>query len=383
VKLSSLPCGNIDPLGITGTPVIDASSNGLFVDAMTTPDGGTTKKHLIFGLSLADGSVLPGYPIDVGATATAGGLTFDSAVQNQRGALLIVDGTLYVPYGGHYGDCGKFHGWVVAVPLANPSAVQAWATSAQGGGAWAPGGVSSDGTSMYVATGNTFGASTWGGGESVIRLGKLATFSGVPSDYFAPLDWMSLDAGDVDIGGTAPMIFDLDGATPSKIAVALGKNGKAYVLDRTNLGGVSNAPVSAKVSSGEIINAAAAYPAADGMFVAFNGPGSGCPNGAGDLVALKIGVASPPTLTTAWCANEHGSGSPMVTTTDGHSGPIVWTLGVEGDSKLHGYDGATGAELFNGGSDVMTGLKHFATPIAAKGRIFAAGTSSVYAFTSK
>src|SRR6266545_6233827 len=52
VPLGNLPCGNIDPMGIMGTPVIDLTSRSLFLDAMTTPDGGTTKKHLIFSLNL-------------------------------------------------------------------------------------------------------------------------------------------------------------------------------------------------------------------------------------------------------------------------------------------------------------------------------------------
>src|SRR5262249_16298326 len=65
VQLADLPCGNIDPLGITGTPVIDPDMRIIFLDAMTTPDGGTTKQHLIYALSLDDGSVIPGWPVDV------------------------------------------------------------------------------------------------------------------------------------------------------------------------------------------------------------------------------------------------------------------------------------------------------------------------------
>jgi outer membrane protein assembly factor BamB len=65
VPLALLPCGDIDPVGITGTPVIDADTRVIYADAMTTPDGGVTLQHLIFALSLDDGSVLPGWPLDV------------------------------------------------------------------------------------------------------------------------------------------------------------------------------------------------------------------------------------------------------------------------------------------------------------------------------
>ncbi len=386
LKLSDLPCGNVDPLGITGTPVIDGPSRTIFVDAMMSPDGGATKKHMIHALSIDDGVERAGFPIDVAAVAKNGNLTFEAAVQNQRGGLIIAGGTLYVPYGGHYGDCGAYHGWVIGVPLENPAAVQSWATLAQGGGSWAPGGLSSDGSDVFLATGNTFGAPTWLGGEAIIRLDAGPVFNNTTANYFAPTDWKALDASDVDIGGSGPVLFDLPGATPSKLAVALGKNSKAYLLDRTNLGGVSNAVTSAVVATNEIINSAAVVTTSLGTYVIFNANGKSCPGGVnGNLVALKIGIGSPPTITTAWCADEHGSGSPMVTTTDGHAGAVVWTMGVQGDGKLHGFDADTGKAIFTGGGagDVMSGLKRFSTPIAAKGRIFAAGNSAVYAFTSK
>ena len=67
VALTNLPCGNINPMGITGTPVIDLASRAIFLDAMTTPDGGTTKKHLIYSLNLDTGAINPGWPVDVNA----------------------------------------------------------------------------------------------------------------------------------------------------------------------------------------------------------------------------------------------------------------------------------------------------------------------------
>ena len=385
VPLRELPCGNIDPLGITGTPAVDPASRTIFLDAMTTPDGGTTKRHLVFGLSVDDGSVRPGYPVDVAARLADAGMAFDSAVQNERGALTILGDTLYVPYGGHFGDCGNYRGWVVGVPLAQPAPLRAWATAARGGGAWAPGGVASDGSAVWVATGNTFGASAWSGGEAVIRLAPGPAFSGLPADYFAPPDWRMLDAGDVDIGGSGPVLFDVAGSVPSALAIALGKNGKAYLLDRASLGGVGLGVASARVASDEIINAAAAYRTPSGTYVAFKGAGTGCRNGPGDLAAIAIDPGSPPAIRPAWCARQNGAGSPMVTTTDGASNAIVWSVGAEGDERLHGFDGATGATVFAGGRrrDAMAGVARYVTPIAAKGRIYVGGTSALYAFAPR
>ncbi len=114
VSTASLPCGSINPLGITGTPVVDLASRALFLDAMTTPDGGTTKKHLIFSLNVDTGAINAGWPVDVNAAANFGGTGFNSTVQHSHGALGIVNGILYVPYSGHNGDCGnvpRLGGW--------------------------------------------------------------------------------------------------------------------------------------------------------------------------------------------------------------------------------------------------------------------------------
>jgi hypothetical protein len=392
VPRSQLPCGNIDPLGITGTPVIDPHTRIMYVAAMTTPDGGVTKQQRIFALALEDGSTLPGWPLDVDGMSDKG-LSFNSTVQNQRGALLLHGGILYVPYGGHTGDCGDYHGWIVAVPVQDPTRATAWATQARGGGIWAPGGLSTDGNSMFAATGNTFGASTWMGGEAIIRLGPGATFSGDPVDYFTPSNWRQLDDGDLDVGGSGPVVIDVPGATPSQLVIALGKNGVAYVLDRQDLGGLGTGDgttgegvQSMRVASGPIINAAAAYTTASGTYVVFNttGTGIGCPGTPGDLVALRIGASAPPTITVAWCADNLGRGSPMVTTTDGRSEPVVWSIGAESSNRLHAFNGETGAVLFAGGGpeEQMNAVRRFQTPIAVNGRIIVAADHELYAFTT-
>jgi hypothetical protein len=146
VPLAAFPCGNIDPLGITGTPAIDETDGALYLDAMVADPAGP--RHKLFGLSLADGSMLPGWPVDIAESLRAAGQSFDSRVQNQRGALTILDGTLYVPYGGFFGDCGDYHGWVVGIGLKEPHRMSAWRSRGRGAGIWAPGGHASDGRSL-------------------------------------------------------------------------------------------------------------------------------------------------------------------------------------------------------------------------------------------
>ncbi|MGE5183424.1 MAG: PQQ-binding-like beta-propeller repeat protein [Acidobacteriota bacterium] len=374
VRLADLPCGNIDPLGITGTPYIDVAAGTIYLGAMTTPDGGATKKHEIYAIALADGSVKPGWPVDVEAAVPG----FMSDVQNQRGAVLVEGGVLYVPYGGHYGDCGNYHGWLVGVNVSDPTKVMAWSTAAQGGGAWSAGGVSSDGTSMYVTTGNTFGASTWGGGDAVIRLAKGPAFSGAAADYFAPANWMSLDSTDTDMGTHA--LVSAPGLAPSSLVAAFGKDGNIYLMDHANLGGIGHELATFHAGTGEITGAVTTYTTGAGTFIAFRidgGTGTSCPGGTGgNMAAVKLAAGTPPTVAEVWCARESDQSLPITSMTDpSGSDAIVWNMGAQ----LYGYDAETGAELFHGGT--LANVRYFQTPIIAKGRLYVAGDARVYAFT--
>ena len=151
VPASSLPCGNIDPLGITGTPVIDPSTGAVYFDAAVESANGP--RHEVFALSLKDGLVLPGWPVDVAEALQKTGRRFDPRTQNQRTALTLLDGRVYVAFGGHYGDCGDYHGWVVGLSLHDPGTnVVSFATRARGVVIWAPGGLSVVDRDIFFAT---------------------------------------------------------------------------------------------------------------------------------------------------------------------------------------------------------------------------------------
>ena len=131
VARSALRCGNISPLGITGTPVIDEASSAIYLDANIADSSGP--RHHLFALSLKDGSIMPGWPIDVTDALRTVQQSFNSRDQNQRGALTVLGDMLYVPFGGHFGDCGDYHGWVLGVSLGEPRRVTAWSTRGRGG----------------------------------------------------------------------------------------------------------------------------------------------------------------------------------------------------------------------------------------------------------
>jgi len=213
-------------------------------------------------------------------------------------------------------------------------------------------------------------------------------FSGSPSDYWAPTNWQSLDQIDADLGASGPLLVDVPGATPSHLVVALGKDANAYLLNRDSLGGISQPVASAQVASSTILQAAVTYRTRQGTYVTFRA------NNDGNTVlsAFRITATNPPTIDipSGWSVSRDngGSGSPFVTSTDGNTNIIVWVVGTEdhlteGDQRLHGYDGNTGAVIYDGGgpNELMAGTHYYSTTgIAARGRVYVAGDNKVYAF---
>jgi hypothetical protein len=387
VPRAMLPCGNFNPVGVTGTPVIDVATRTLYVDGMIL-GAGSVPKHQVFALNAATGAVLTGWPVDLDATTTFGALAFTSSIQNQRGALALMGGRVFVPFGGHVGDCQMYHGWVVGVTTANPTQVSGWATRGFGGGIWGPGGIASDGTSVFVTTGNTMGQvnnpvsspATYSDGESIFRLPATLTFTGQNADFYAPANWAALDNGDADLGGTGPLLVTVPGATPTNLVVGLGKDTNAYVVNRANLGAMSPALAVTKVAAGTIITAPITYTTATGTYVAFKGAGANCPAGqSGGVTAFRI-TANPVTVTTAWCGGLETNGSPAVSVTNAQgTDAIVWI--VSSDGRLVGMNGDTGAAVYTGTAGTIGGLQSFAsTPIIVNGRAFVAG-AQIYAFT--
>jgi len=315
------------------------------------------------------GATNAGWPVDLNATASYNGIPFISLDQENRGALALVNGIVYMTYSGYLGDCGNYHGWVVGVDINNPANVHGWATTAMGGGIWGHSGVASDGTNMFVITGNTFNTGgNWMGGEAIIRLQAGPTWTGQPTDYWAPVNWFSLDNSDTDLGGVSAMLIDVPGATPSQLVLALGKDSNAYLLNRNNLGGIA-API-AQLSVDSVIRgqSSATYRTSQGTYFVFRA--------SNQIKAYKITATSPPTIVTAWAVTQNGQGSPWVTTTDGTNNAIVWVVGAQGDGQLHGYDGDTGAVIY-AGTDVMSGTRKWNSGMAARGSIYVANDNKV------
>jgi len=379
VPVSDLPCGNINPDGITGTPVIDPSTGTLFLDALVQTANGP--RHLVYGLNVSTGAILPHWPLDIEAAEAAAGNTFDSYTQGERSALLFEAGAIYIAYAGNSGDCGSYHGTLIQVNPTTASIAGYWATRGKGGGIWSQGGAFGIGDVVFVTTGNTFGATSWSDGEAIIRLLPGLAHSTSTYDYFTPANWEALDKEDADLGGTAATLLSVPVSGGGRVQrlLALGKDGNAYLVSAVNPGGIGTQLATAHVSSAPIITATAVYETPTTTTVAFrNRHDTVC--GGSAITMLRITSLS---VKQAWCAALNGGGVPILTTTDGVTSPIVWAVGAGGDGLLHGFDALTGAVVFDGGgsANAMSSTHNFATIMVADGKFYIAATSRIYAFT--
>jgi outer membrane protein assembly factor BamB len=381
-------CGNVQPIGITGTPAIDLATRLMVFDAVSGDQTAENdiKTHIIYGVSIDDGATK--WSVDVSTLTDSTGLAFSPQVQNQRAAVLIVNGSAYLAYGGHSGDCGNYHGWVVRVSLAGTGAT-AWATQTVGAGIWGAAGPSSDGESVFVTTGNAkSNVATWQGSEGILLLDPSPSFSGNTQDYFTLNNWSAADQGDRDLGSTAPLVIDSPSVTPSALVLAQGKDGWSYLVNRKNLGGVSSAPDTANV--GAIHTTGGSLGAAWGTvagttYVVIVGEGVSCPGGtSGELVGMKLDDAFPQKMSVVWCAGPgFGYGVPIISSSDGTNDGLVWAFGAEGDNRLHAFDLATGAAVGVSGAPPLAAgalVRHYSTPLEVHGRVVVGADEGLFAF---
>jgi outer membrane protein assembly factor BamB len=341
VPRSSLPCGNIDPTGITSTPVIDASAGVLYALAFVQP-----AHHELFAVDLATGSVRFHRPLD---PPGASPLT-----HQQRAALSLAGGTVYVPVGGLFGDCGDYHGWVLAASASDgtPSAVFQVPTQREGA-IWGPAGAAIDSNgSLFVATGNGDSTTRFDYANAVIRLSPDLQMQ----DWFATSDWAELSRRDADLGSIGPTLLE-----DQNLIFQAGKTGVGYLLRADQLGNIGG-----EVFQAPVCNGAYGGTAHDGDMVYVS-----CRNG---LVALRVQNAQ---FQVVWRGPGFNAAAPTITDR------AIWSID-SGNARLYGLDPATGQPIFQAPPPATTsGLPHFLSPSASGGRVFQSRGRSIAAFSSQ
>jgi hypothetical protein len=235
----------VPEVGITSTPVIDATSGTLYVVVKTKENGGQQifRLHALdvtTGLDKVTPAVIQASVPGNGGGSSGGTLRFDATWQFQRPGLVLSNGTVYVGFGST-GDNNNWHGWMLAYNATNLSQTAAFCTTPNGfsGGIWASGQappVDVNGN-IYFTTGNgDFNGST-GFGDAYI---KLSTSSGLRVlDFFAPFNQGALNSADLDIASAGlTLLPDSFGTTSHPhLIIGSGKDGTIYVLDRDSMGG--------------------------------------------------------------------------------------------------------------------------------------------------
>jgi len=393
-------------ISISSTPVIDTSTNTMYVSVSTSENGSIV--HRLHALSLTSGAEKFGGPIKIQgsvpgtypALAVNGRLPFVAKQHLQRPALLLLNGNVYIAYGSN-GDALPYNGWLFAYSAAGTGVlhqVAVFCTSPDKGASaiWQSGDGPAADTSgnIYIATGNGAFDLNTGGRDAGNTVLKLALQSGalVRLDYFTPANTAQLTADDLDLGAAGPILPSTQsGAAAPSLAVVGGKDGKIYLINRSNMGQFNSSTNSnvetVTVGNPEPTNGLFATPAALGSSIYFgevNEP-------LGRFVFSSGLLSSAPAAQTSNTFLYPGT-SPMISTNGSSS--IVWTLDLHayvggtpdggvntpGPAVLHAYDGTTLNELYNssqaGTRDTAGNALKFTSPTVANGHVYV-GTSKV------
>jgi len=397
-------------VGISSTPVIDTVNGILYVEARTKDVTGTANCpgpyatspyfHFLHALSLTSGAEMPGSPTMICASIpgigynneAVGGVVYINPMrQNQRPALLLLNGVVYLGFGA-LEDIDTYHGWILGYKYSSGSGfsqVAVFNDSPNGfkAGIWQSGGglLADSNGYIYSSTGNgAFDANTSGidYGMSFLKLQPSGTTLNVV-DYFSPFNqnYLNLEAINADLASAGPMLLPDPQPGPNPhLAVACGKTGTIYLLNRDNLGHF-NASTDNVVQAQYTTIGVSATPTGNwGTPAYYNGniylQGIKDPlkqyeisNGllSGGPIAVGQDIVGYPSPTPAISSNGTQSGILWIVQSD--------TTGAGGISTLRAYDAANiGHEIYNSGQagsrDKAGTAVKFATPTVANGKVY-------------
>ncbi len=322
VPQSSLPCGDIDPLGITGTPVYDPSTGVIYAVAEVSGPA-----HILVGVDVTTGQV------KMRRAADTDGM--DPRAHQQRGALALANGMVYITYGGLDGDCSDYIGRVVAARTDGQGPLLVYRVpTPREGGIWAtPGPVIDAAGNVYVSVGNgEVTQGDWDHSDSVLKLSPTLQLE----DAFAPTNWADENASDADLGSQGVVLL------PGDFIFIDGKGGEGYTLHANALGGVGGQidvqNVCVSFGGAAVVGSTMFLPCVDGL--------------------RQVSVDASGRIHQGWHASDSITGSPIV------GGHTVYSLS----------DGMIYALNMNNGQ-VVTSLNvgqanRFATPTIAGNSLF-------------
>ena len=397
--------GDIAPeIGITSTPVIDPATSTLYIVAKTKEVSGSTTSYMqrLHALDLATGAEKFAGPVVIqasvpgtGAGSQGGVLPFISLRENQRPALLLSNGVIYIAFGSH-GDIAPYHGWVLGYNATSLQQTMAFCVSPNGaqGGIWQSGmGPASDSTgSVFFMTANgVFNANTGGAdyGDSILKLSPTGTVT----DYFTPRDQAMMNANNWDLASSGPLLLPDQSGSKPHLLVSAGKTGSVYLVDRDNMGHFTSTDSQIVQSLVNVFPNGTPEPGNNSAPVYFNGTVYFSPiNDKIKAFQLNNGLLTTPASSSIIYPYP---GAALAISANGNTNGILWAVqrndsgvsdpGTNAPAVLRAYSASNlGTELYNSGQagarDALDYAAKFTIPLVANGRVYVLTNGQLTAF---
>jgi len=376
-------------IGITSTPVIDPTTQTLYVVAKTKEviAGSAQYYFRLHALDIRTGAEKFGGPVVITGSVPGSGtpndgannVLFQALKEHQRSALLLLNGVVYIAWAS-IGDLFPYHGWIIGYDAQSLQQVTIFNDTPNGsdGGIWSGGaGPAADGAgNFYVSTGNgTFDYDQGPDyGDSVLKL-SLNNSSLTVTDSFTPSNQDYLDVNDLDLGSGGVLVIPDQPDTPLHLLVQAGKEGTIYLMNRDNMGGFQ-----ADGDSQLVQSLPSAIAGSFGMAAYFNQRIYYC--GMMDyLRAFDLRGGQLSTQPTSLSVHQFGyGGSTPSISANGATNGILWALDNGGfatfsPTVLHAFDANDlGTELYNssqaGARDAAGFAVRFTVPTVANGKVF-------------
>jgi hypothetical protein len=349
-------CSDLTPVvGITGTPVIDLSSDTLYVDTKLVANSATN--HELHALDITTGNEKFGGPVII-----TGGSEFNPILEHQRPGLVLYNGVVYLAYGSHCDD-GAYHGFVFGYNATNLTQMYSFNTSPTGSQAavWSGGmapAVDTNGN-IYIMTGNGSFDGTNNYGESMIKLSS----SLVVEDYATPTNWSTLNSGDTDFGSGGPVLL------PPNYLVGIGKDGNLCLANINNMGHVGGFVQSFSAQSrGDTVGKSPVYwqgPAMQYLFVMH----AMSPTKSFQFTGTSINTT--PLGTNPVTESDRDGGLSL--SANGTTNGILWE--IDSDSNLRAYDAVNFPKLLWSGT--VGAYVKMNCPTIANGKVYVGTMNSL------
>ena len=399
---NDITCDSMKPeVGITGTPVINATTKTMYLVARTkeVSGGHTNFVQKLHQLDITTGADKANSPVTIQASVPGNGTGYDGQgnvlwdplIANQRSGLLLMNGVVYIAFAS-FCDPPNFHGWLLAYDSTSLQQLQAFNTSPNGwaGGVWGSGSAPAADASgnIYIATGNgtfdgDFGGSNYS--DSILKLSTNGSLSLV--DSFTPFNQYYFIGADLDLGSGGVTVVPDQTTGPAHLLFGGGKTGDVYLLNRDNMGGY-NASNNNQILS-DVVHAAGGTGKGDkGIWP----KGAYWQNqiyyvGTGDVPkAYRVynGQLSPNPISEGNFVFAYPGGLPAISS-NGDSNGIVWIVWeatpIQAQSVLYAFEADNlSVQLYNS-TGTTTGLGvQFGVPTVANGRVYVgtAGELDVY-----